>query len=50
VGVQGVRWDRGGTKPAREYTFYYGKMNENHEVSTGFLVSAGKRVEFASDI
>jgi hypothetical protein len=29
VGVQEVRWDRGGTAPAGEYTFFYGKGNEN---------------------
>jgi hypothetical protein len=33
VGVQ-VRWDRGGTEPAGEYTFFYGKENENHELGT----------------
>jgi exonuclease III len=25
VGVQEVRWDRGGTEPAGEYTFFYGR-------------------------
>jgi hypothetical protein len=30
VGVQEVRWDRGGTEPADKYTFFYGKGNENH--------------------
>jgi hypothetical protein len=25
VGVQKVRWDGGGTEPAGEYTFFYGK-------------------------
>jgi hypothetical protein len=25
VGVQGVRWDRGGTEPACEYTFFFWK-------------------------
>jgi hypothetical protein len=43
VGVQEVRWDRGG-----------GKGNENYELGTGFLVSKRmvsevKRVEFVSD-
>jgi exonuclease III len=54
VGVQEVRWDGGGTKPAGEYTFFYGKGNENYELGTGFYVhrriaSAVKRVEFISD-
>jgi exonuclease III len=37
VGVQEVRWDRGGTEPAGEYIFFYGKGHENHELGTGFL-------------
>jgi hypothetical protein len=35
VGVQDVRWDGGGTEPAGEYIFFYGKGNENHELGTG---------------
>jgi hypothetical protein len=54
VGLQEVRWDGGGTKPAGEYIFSYGRGNENHELGTGFfihkrIISAFKRVEFVSD-
>jgi hypothetical protein len=54
VGIQEVRWDKGGIKPAGKYTFFYGKGNKNHEFCIGFLVhkritSAAKRVEFVSD-
>jgi hypothetical protein len=53
VAVQ-VRWNRGGTKPAGKYTFFYKKRNENHELGTVFfvhrtIVSAVKRVQFVSD-
>jgi hypothetical protein len=37
VGVQEVRWEGSGTEPAGEYTCFYGKRNENHELGTGFL-------------
>jgi hypothetical protein len=37
VGVQKVKWDGGGTERAGEYTFFYGKRNENHELGKGFF-------------
>jgi hypothetical protein len=58
IGAQKVRQDRGGAKPAGEYTEYtlfYGKGNEKHELGTGFLVhmriiSAVKMAEFVSNV
>jgi hypothetical protein len=32
VGVQEVRWDKGGTVRAGDYNFFYGKGNENHRL------------------
>jgi hypothetical protein len=37
VGVQEVKWEGGGTEPAVENTFFYGKGNENHEFGTVFF-------------
>jgi hypothetical protein len=54
VGVQEVGRGDGGTEPAGEHTFLYGKGNENHKLGTGFfvhkrIITAVKRVEFVSD-
>jgi len=37
VGVQEVRWDKGGTVRAGDYGIFYGKENKNHQLGTGFL-------------
>jgi hypothetical protein len=36
VAVWKIRWDTGFTEKAIEYTFFFGKGNENHESGTGF--------------
>jgi hypothetical protein len=38
VGEHEVRWEGGGTEPAGKYTFFYGKGNENQELTTGLLL------------
>ena len=35
VGVQEVRWDKGGTVRAGDYNFLYEKGNKNHQLGTG---------------
>jgi hypothetical protein len=54
LGVQKVRGDGGGTERAGEYTFFYGKGSENHELGTSFfihkrIISAVTNVEFVTD-
>jgi hypothetical protein len=38
VGVQEVRWDKGGTEPAGDYTFFYGNGYADHHLGTGFFI------------
>jgi exonuclease III len=54
VGMQEVRWDKGSTERAEDYTFFYGAGNEDHQLGTGCFVhkvilSAVRRVEFVTD-
>jgi hypothetical protein len=54
VGVQEVRWQKGGTERAEDYTFFYGQGSGDHQLGTGFfvhkrIISAVRRVEFISD-
>jgi exonuclease III len=38
VGVQEVRWDKGGAEPAENYTFFYRNGNAEDNLGTGFLI------------
>jgi hypothetical protein len=54
VGVQEVRWEKGGTERAEDYTFLYGQGNGDHRLGTGFFVhkrilTAVRRVEIIND-
>jgi len=38
VGVQEVKWDKGGTVRVGDCDFFYWKGNENHQLGPGFFV------------
>jgi hypothetical protein len=51
VGVQEIRWDKGDTEQAEDYTFFYGAGNEHYRLGTDLLYiteSPVRRVEFVS--
>jgi hypothetical protein len=52
VGVQEVRWEKGGTERAEDYTFFCGQGNGDHQRQFFFvhkrIVSAVRRVKFTS--
>jgi hypothetical protein len=37
VGVQDVRWEKGGTERAEDYTFFYGQGIGDHQLGAGFF-------------
>jgi hypothetical protein len=37
VGVQEIRWEKGGTERAEDYTFFYGQANGDRKLGTCFL-------------
>jgi exonuclease III len=54
VGIQEVRWDKGGTEPAGDSNFFNGNENADLRLGTGFfvhkrIISAVKRIETVSD-
>jgi hypothetical protein len=54
VGIQDVRWDKGGSEPAGDYIFFYGNGYADYRLGTSSfvykrIIPAVKRVEFASD-
>jgi hypothetical protein len=53
LGVEEVRWEKGDTERAEDYTFLYEEGNGDHQLGTGTfehnrIISAVRQVEFIS--
>jgi hypothetical protein len=44
AGVQEVRWYKESTVKAGDYSFLYGKGNENHQLGTGFFCTSQNKL------
>jgi hypothetical protein len=38
LGIQEIKWKEGGTELEGEYTFFYGKWNDNHDLVSRIFV------------
>jgi hypothetical protein len=54
VGIEAVRWEKGGTEWSEDHSFFYREGNEDYRLGTGIfihkrIISVVRRVEFISD-
>jgi hypothetical protein len=46
VGVQEVRWDKESTVREGDYTSFYGKGNESHQLGTDFFCTPENSISY----